>query len=334
MARQDAGRQAACHGLLRSPGHRGRGGCGRPISFPCSSRRPARTTHAALLGHACTCCWDTQRQRPEGGRSRDRGGREVRERGPGARGLGAQLCPGSPAGRRQGEVLIPSGCPACFGARPLAPHRQPPCCQFPACGGPRTCQRACGARSVSHGCRGAGPPAPGPRRWEEGQAGGRLLCPCAPRSHLSLCLALPSVPPEPHADSVHFPALRPRPGHLREVIPGAQRLPPRLPPGAGSTAWPAHNRRQGRVSPPASQRSRPSPADVRMPCILPRPPFHWFLKNLCVQGPPGGSAVECRPLAQAVTPGPGIESCTGFPAGSLPLPLPGSLPLSLSLMSK
>ena len=46
------------------------------------------------------------------------------------------------------------------------------------------------------------------------------------------------------------------------------------------------------------------------------------------RGHPGGSAVEHLPSAQGVTPGPGIESHIGLPAGSLLLPLPVSLPLS------
>ena len=48
-------------------------------------------------------------------------------------------------------------------------------------------------------------------------------------------------------------------------------------------------------------------------------------------GSPGGSAVEHLPLAQGVTPGPGIESHVRLPAWSLLLPLPVSLPLFLSL---
>ena len=44
----------------------------------------------------------------------------------------------------------------------------------------------------------------------------------------------------------------------------------------------------------------------------------------------GGSAVDGLPLAQ----GPGIESHIGVPAGSLLLPLPVSLPLSVSFMNE
>ena len=44
----------------------------------------------------------------------------------------------------------------------------------------------------------------------------------------------------------------------------------------------------------------------------------------------GGSAVEDLPLAQGMIPGSGIESHIGLPAGSLLLPLPMSLPLSIS----
>ena len=45
----------------------------------------------------------------------------------------------------------------------------------------------------------------------------------------------------------------------------------------------------------------------------------------------GGSAAECLTLAQGVILGPGIESHIGFPAWSLLLPLPASLPRSLCL---
>ena len=48
----------------------------------------------------------------------------------------------------------------------------------------------------------------------------------------------------------------------------------------------------------------------------------------------GGSAVERLPLAQDVTPGPGIKSHIGLPAGSLLLSLPESLPLCVFLMNK
>ena len=44
--------------------------------------------------------------------------------------------------------------------------------------------------------------------------------------------------------------------------------------------------------------------------------------------------VECLPSAQGETPGPGIKSCIGLPVWSLCLPLPRSLPLSVSLMNK
>ena len=43
----------------------------------------------------------------------------------------------------------------------------------------------------------------------------------------------------------------------------------------------------------------------------------------------GGSAFERLPLAQGVILGSGIKSCIGLLAGSLLLPLPMSLPLSL-----
>ena len=52
------------------------------------------------------------------------------------------------------------------------------------------------------------------------------------------------------------------------------------------------------------------------------------------EGRLGGSVVEHLPLAQVMTPGSRIESRIGLPAGSLLLPLPGSLPLSVSLMNK
>ena len=50
----------------------------------------------------------------------------------------------------------------------------------------------------------------------------------------------------------------------------------------------------------------------------------------------GGLAVERLPLAQVWSWSPGIKSHNGLPAGSLLLPLPMSLPLSLSvsLMNK
>ena len=44
-----------------------------------------------------------------------------------------------------------------------------------------------------------------------------------------------------------------------------------------------------------------------------------------VKGHLGGSMVERLPSAQGVNLGPGIESHIGLPAGSLLLPLPGSL---------
>ena len=47
-------------------------------------------------------------------------------------------------------------------------------------------------------------------------------------------------------------------------------------------------------------------------------------------GTPGGSAVGQLPLAQVVIPGSGIESHIRLPMGSLLLPLPVFLPLSLS----
>ena len=45
----------------------------------------------------------------------------------------------------------------------------------------------------------------------------------------------------------------------------------------------------------------------------------------------GGSVIEHLPLAQGVILAPGIKSCIGLPAGSLLLPLPMSLPLSVCL---
>ena len=47
-----------------------------------------------------------------------------------------------------------------------------------------------------------------------------------------------------------------------------------------------------------------------------------------------GSEVERLPLAQPVIPGSGMESRVGLLAGSLLLPLPVSLHLSVSLMNK
>ena len=61
----------------------------------------------------------------------------------------------------------------------------------------------------------------------------------------------------------------------------------------------------------------------------------WGLK---VESPgrlgPGCLRVEHLPWAQAVMPRSGMESRIGLPAGGLLLPLPASLPLSVSLMSK
>ena len=45
-------------------------------------------------------------------------------------------------------------------------------------------------------------------------------------------------------------------------------------------------------------------------------------------------AVKRMPSAQGVIPGPGIKSNTGLPTGTLLLPLPVSLPLTVSLMNK
>ena len=59
-----------------------------------------------------------------------------------------------------------------------------------------------------------------------------------------------------------------------------------------------------------------------------------LLEILPVQRRLGGLAVEHLPLVQDVVPGSGIESHIGLPAGSLLLPLPMSLPLSVSLMGK
>ena len=53
--------------------------------------------------------------------------------------------------------------------------------------------------------------------------------------------------------------------------------------------------------------------------------------NSNMGGSPGGSEVECLPLAQGVIPGLVIESHIRLPAWSLLLPLPMSLSLSLSL---
>ena len=48
----------------------------------------------------------------------------------------------------------------------------------------------------------------------------------------------------------------------------------------------------------------------------------------------GGSEVKCLISAQGVILGSGIESLMGLPVRSLFLPLPVSLPLSVSLMNK
>ena len=53
--------------------------------------------------------------------------------------------------------------------------------------------------------------------------------------------------------------------------------------------------------------------------------------NAFSPGAPGGSAIEHLPSAQGVILGSRIESLFGLPAESLILPLPVSLPLSLSL---
>ena len=45
----------------------------------------------------------------------------------------------------------------------------------------------------------------------------------------------------------------------------------------------------------------------------------------------GDSAVECLSLAQGMILGPGMESLIGLPMGSLLLPLPMTLPLSVCL---
>ena len=53
-----------------------------------------------------------------------------------------------------------------------------------------------------------------------------------------------------------------------------------------------------------------------------------------VEGCLGGSVVERLPLAWVMIQGPGIESRISQPTGSLLLPLPVSLPLSVTLMNK
>ena len=62
--------------------------------------------------------------------------------------------------------------------------------------------------------------------------------------------------------------------------------------------------------------------------------FHALLTKNIISGHLGGSVVEHVPLAQGVIPDPGIESRMRLPAWSLLLPLPMSLPLSVSLMNK
>ena len=52
-------------------------------------------------------------------------------------------------------------------------------------------------------------------------------------------------------------------------------------------------------------------------------------QNLNKEGHLGGSAVEHLPSAQGVIPGARIESHIRLPTGSLLLPLPMSLPLSV-----
>ena len=60
------------------------------------------------------------------------------------------------------------------------------------------------------------------------------------------------------------------------------------------------------------------------------PSSHVSLKTQSViTGCLGGSAVEHLPLAQGMIPGPGIGSHIRLPIGSLLLPLPMSLPLSV-----
>ena len=51
---------------------------------------------------------------------------------------------------------------------------------------------------------------------------------------------------------------------------------------------------------------------------------HFKLTKCHMSGHLGGSAVECLPLAQGVSPGPGIESHIGLPAWILLLALPVS----------
>ena len=51
-------------------------------------------------------------------------------------------------------------------------------------------------------------------------------------------------------------------------------------------------------------------------------------------GMPGWLSGSILPSAQDVIPGLGIQSCIRLPARSLPLPLPMSLPFSVSLMNK
>ena len=61
-------------------------------------------------------------------------------------------------------------------------------------------------------------------------------------------------------------------------------------------------------------------------------PWVWAVFNVTVEeGRLGGSAVERVPLAQGMTPGSWDRVPHGLPAGSLLLPLPVSLPLSLCI---
>ena len=55
---------------------------------------------------------------------------------------------------------------------------------------------------------------------------------------------------------------------------------------------------------------------------------------MCDLGCLGGSVVGCLALAQGMIPGSGTEFHIRLFAGSLLLPLPMSLPLSVSLMNK
>ena len=69
--------------------------------------------------------------------------------------------------------------------------------------------------------------------------------------------------------------------------------------------------------------------DIRVWCVFPVF-FNAWLKKL-TWGGPGGSAVECLPLAQVMTPGSWDQVPHRAPAWSLLLPLPMSLPFSLCL---